>query len=69
MLADLIKLAYKLDKKGEYELASEVDDIIKELSQRAGLNSEEMVSLADYFDTEGETKLADKFDVLNKAKK
>ena len=49
---------------------SEVDEIVKELAQRAGLSSKEIVSLADYFDTEGETKLADKFDVLlNKAKK
>jgi len=70
MLADLIKLAYRLDKKGEYELASEVDKVVKELAQRAGLNIKDMVSLADYFDDEGETVVADKFDtMLNRTKK
>ena len=54
MLTDLIKLAYKLDKKGEYDLANDVAEVIKELSQRAGVNPEEIVTLADYFDTEGE---------------
>jgi len=70
IISELIKLAYRLDKKGEYELASEVDEVIKELSQRAGLKSEEIVSVADYFDAEGETELADKFDaLLSNAKK
>ena len=55
-----------MDKKAEYELASDVDAVIKELTQRAGLNKEDIVSLADYFDKEGETKLADKFDNLLK---
>lgn len=64
MLVELIKLAYRLDRKGEYDLANDVDEVIKELSQRAGLNAEEMVALADYFDGEGDTKLADKFDTL-----
>ncbi len=59
-------LINRLDKKAEYDLASDVDKIIEELSQRAGLGQEEIVSLADYFDDEGETKLADKFDALLK---
>ena len=70
MITKLFKLAQTLDKKGEYELASEVDAIIKELSQRAGLTPEEMVSLANDLDIEGETNLADKLDaVLAKKKK
>ena len=70
MLSELFKLAYSLDKKNEYELASEVDDIIKELSQRAGIDPEDMVSLANYFDEVGDVELANKFDsILAKAKK
>jgi hypothetical protein len=69
MLIELFKLAHTLDKKGEYELASEVDEIIKELSQRAGLTTEEMVSLANDLDAEGETDLADKLDTVLAKKK
>jgi len=64
MLTELFKLAQTLDKKGEYKLASEVDEIIKELSQRAGLTPEEMISLANELDTNGETDLADKLDAV-----
>jgi len=69
MLAELIKVAYSLDRKGEYDLANEVDEVIKELAQRAGLSQEDMVALADHFDGEGETKLADRFDALLKQSK
>ena len=70
MLTELFKLAQTLDKKGEYELASEVDAIIKELSQRAGLTTEEMISLANDLDANGDTDLADKLDsVLAKKSK
>jgi hypothetical protein len=69
MLTELFKLAQTLDKKGEYGLASEVDEIIKELSQRAGLTPEEMVSLANDLDTEGEIELADKLDAVIAKKK
>jgi NTP pyrophosphatase (non-canonical NTP hydrolase) len=66
MLVELFKLAHKLDKLAEYELANEVDEVVKELSQRAGLTAEDMVSLANYFDENGETKLSDKFDAMLK---
>ena len=66
MLTELFKLAHTLDKKAEYELANEVEAVIKELSQRVGLTTEEMVSLADHFDQEGETALANKFDTMLK---
>lgn len=64
MLTKLFKLANSLDKKGEYELASEVDKVIKELSRRVGLTAKEMVSLANELDENGETELADKLDVV-----
>lgn len=66
MLAELFKLAYTLDKKGEYELASEVDKIIKEMHQRAGLSKEEIISLANHFDEKGDTELANKLDSMLK---
>lgn len=66
MLIELIKLAHSLDKKAEYEMANEIDKVIKELSQRAGLTPDEMVSLADHFDKEGETALASKYDEMLK---
>lgn len=69
MLIKLFKLAQILDKKGEYELASEVDAIVKELSQRAGITPEEMISLANDLDAEGDTELADKLDVVLASKK
>jgi len=69
MLVELFKLAQSLDKKGEYELANEVDEIIKELSQRAGITPDEMIALANDLDTNGEVELADKLDnVLAKGK-
>ena len=62
MLAELVKLAYVLDKKGEYELARSVDEVVQSMAERVGLNMEELVSLADYFDAEGEVELANRFD-------
>jgi hypothetical protein len=62
MLAELVKLAYVLDKKGEYELARSVDEVVQSMAERVGLNIEELVSLADYFDAEGEVELANRFD-------
>ena len=70
MLSELVKLAYTLDKKGEYELANEVQGVMIELIQRVGASPSEVASLANYFDELGETALADKFDkTLKEAKK
>ena len=69
MLAQLIKLAYTLDKKGEYDLANEVQAVMVELVKRVGINPEEIVSLANYFDGLGETTLANKYDEMLKASK
>lgn len=66
MLVELIKLAYTLDKKKEYEIAREIDAVVAELAQRTGLTEKDMVSLADYFDGDGEVELANKMDELLK---
>ena len=66
MIVELFKLAHTLDKKGEYELASDVDKIIKEMRQRVGLSKEDIVSLANYLDKEGDTELANKLDSMLK---
>lgn len=67
MLVELFKLAYMLDQKKEYEMAREIDAVIAELIQRTGLNEKDMVSLANYFDAEGEVELANKLDNMMKA--
>jgi len=64
MLVKLFKLAHRLDKLAEYDLANDVQEVIAELAQRTGTSSEELVTLADYFDELGETKLANKFDAM-----
>lgn len=69
MLAQLIKLAYTLDKKGEYDLANEIQAVMVELVKRVGISPKEVVSLANYFDGLGETTLANKYDKMLKASK
>ena len=64
MLVELFKLAHSLDKKAEYDLANDVQEIIAELVRRTGTNSEELVALADYFDELGEAEMANKFDAM-----
>ena len=66
MLAKLYKLAYKLDKRALYDEAKEIEAVMKTLSERVGLTPDEMISLADHFDQEGETALANKFDEMVK---
>lgn len=66
MLTKLYKLAYKLDKKGHYDEAAKIEEVMRIMSQRVGLNVQDMVSLADYFDNEGEKALADRFDAMAK---
>lgn len=67
MLVKLFKLAYTLDRKGYYNEASEIEEVMKTLSQRVGLDVKDMVSLADYCDDQGDTPLADRFDSMAKA--
>jgi len=64
MLVELFKLAHKLDKKAEYDLANEVQEVMNELLRRTSASVEELVILADYFDAQGETALANKFDAM-----
>lgn len=66
MLVKLYKLAYKLDKRGHYDEAKAIEEVMKTMSQRVGLNVQDMVSLADYFDEQGDTVLADRFDAMAK---
>jgi len=69
MLIELFKLAHTLDKKAEYALASEVDALIQELTQRAGLELKDITAAADYFDAQGDTDTANKLDALASNKK
>lgn len=64
MIIELFKLAHSLDKKAEYELSSDVDKIILELQQRAGLELKDFTAVANYLDEQGDTELADKLDAL-----
>lgn len=66
MLAKLYKLAYRLDKLALYDEAKEIEAVMKTLSERVGLTAEDMVSLADHFDNNGDTVLADRFDEMAK---
>ena len=61
-VVSLYKVAYELDQKGLYSEADEIDKVLKSLIQRVGLNTEDMVSIADYLDQQGDTDLADEFD-------
>lgn len=62
MLVELYKIAYSLDKKGEYDMADEVDRMIETLAKRVGLK--EMVALADYFDEIEDYASADMVDSM-----
>lgn len=66
MLAKLYKLAYRLDKMALYDEAKEIEKVMKILSERVGLTTDDMVSLADHFDKEGDVALADHFDAMVK---
>ena len=69
MLKRLYKLAYELDKKGMYDEAKQIEEVMKSLSERVGLTDEDMVALADHFDKEGDFALASYFDELLKESK
>lgn len=64
MIVELFKVAHELDKKGEYELADEVNEVVKSLAERVGISGKEMVAVADYFDSVGDTEAADKVDAM-----
>jgi len=67
MLAKLFKLAYRLDRQGHYDEAKEIEEVMRTLADRVGIDIEEMVALANYFDSQGETALADRFDTMAKS--
>lgn len=64
MIAKLMKIAYMLDRKGEFALASEVDKIVAELVIRTGLGLAEVASIASELDSCGETNAAGVLDKL-----
>lgn len=66
MLAKLFKIAYKLDKRGFYDEAKAIDEAVEDLAKRVGLqlSTEELVSVANFLDEEGDTALASKFDAM-----
>ncbi len=65
-LARLYKVAYTLDRKGMYDEAKEIEQVMEAMARRVGLKLEDMIALADHFDQIGETALANKFDELAK---
>lgn len=67
MLAELIKLASTLDSKSEFELASEVDAVVAELAQRAGIA--DLIAVANYLDEAGEHAAANQLDAVLAGKK
>lgn len=64
MLKDLYKLAYDLDRKGQYDMAQEIEKVMESLAKRVGIDPKDMVSLADYFDSIGDAALANHIDSL-----
>ena len=69
MLVQLYKLAYDLDREGLHSEAEEIEEVMKLMAKRVGLNVEDMVSLANYFDEVGDVELADTFDEMAKEAK
>lgn len=66
MLPQLYKLAYHLDQKGLYDEANEIEKAMEVLADRVGLEINDMIALADYFDGVGDHALADHFDEMVK---
>lgn len=65
-LPRLYKLAYHLDKSGLYNEARKIEEVMEQMAERVGLTGEDIVSLADHFDSIGDTALANYFDELLK---
>lgn len=65
-LVALYKVAYTLDTKGMYNEAKEIEKVMESMAKRVGINPDDMIALADYFDQLGETALANRFDELVK---
>lgn len=64
ILVDLYKLAHRLDKIALYSEANDIGEMMRTLAKRVGLTPKDMISLADYFDGEGEIAIADYFDEM-----
>ncbi len=64
ILETLVKVAYDLDRQEKYSEADKIEEAIKILQQRVGLDVvSDMVSLADDLDQAGDTKNAEQLDL------
>lgn len=62
VVTNLFKLAYYLDRKALYNEAKEIERVMQQLAERVGIDTEELVSLADHFDQIGDTATANAID-------
>lgn len=65
ILETLVKIAYDLDQQEKYSEADKIEEAIRILQQRVGLDVvSDMVSLADDLDQTGDTKNAEQLDLV-----
>ena len=70
ILNALCKFAQELDKTGKYSEADKIDEMVKSLCERTGLNIvSDMVSMADEFDAKGMYTEANQIDEIVKTAK
>lgn len=62
LFVSLYKKAYHLDQQGLRKEMRKIEREMESLAKRVGLNIDVMVSLADYFDSMGDTETANVFD-------
>jgi DNA-binding ferritin-like protein len=67
IISKLVKVANSLDKRGKYSEAEKIDEMIKSLQERTGLNiSGELASLANELDLNGLVDEASALDIVIK---
>jgi hypothetical protein len=66
MLVKLFKMAHEADKRGDYAMANEMDEVIKTMAQQVGISLEDLAEVADYLDEVGDTRLANVVDNMIK---
>lgn len=69
MLVKLYKLAYEMDRNGLHSEADKIQEVMIDLAKRVGFSADDMISLADYLDKEGDVELANYFDDMSKSAK
>ena len=69
VISQLCKLATELDKQSQFDLSSEVDEVVRELTQRSGLKLEDITVAANHMDSAGYISASDILDTAaNKGK-